>query len=140
MMVVGYAFLVRFVLGPVSYAAETPGGLFAPMLVLGAQSGLVLGTLFCRWFPYLAERPAAFAIVGMAAFFTAAVRAPVTGIILVTEMTGSFTLLLPMLLACFAAMTVPTLLGDPPIYDSLTQFAVKQRTAHRSNGKNYPSV
>jgi len=119
MMLVSGVFLVRFALGPLSYAAGTPGGLFAPMLVLGAQSGLVLGTLFCRWFPYLAERPAAFAIVGMAAFFTAVVRAPVTGIILVTEMTGSFTLLLPMLLACFAAMTVPTLLGDPPIYDSL---------------------
>jgi len=88
------------------------------ILIPGAQSGLVLGTLFCRWFPYLAERPAAFAVVGMAAFFTAVVRAPVTGIILVTEMTGCFTLLLPMLLACFAAMTVPTLLGDPP-YDSL---------------------
>jgi chloride channel protein, CIC family len=101
------------------------------MLVLGSQSGLVLGTLFCRWFPYLAERPAAFAIVGMAAFFTAVVRAPVTGIILVTEMTGSLTLLLPMLLACFAAMTVPALLGDPPIYDSLTRYAVQQRTVHQ---------
>jgi H+/Cl- antiporter ClcA len=105
------------------------GGLFAPMLVLGAQSGLVLGTLFCHWFPYLAERPAAFAVVGMAAFFTAVVRAPVTGIILVTEMTGCFTLLLPMLLACFAAMTVPTLLGDPPIYDSLRRPGVQQGKA-----------
>jgi chloride channel protein, CIC family len=57
------------------------------------------------------------------------VRAPVTGIILVTEMTGSFTLLLPMLLACFAAMIVPNLLGDPPIYDSLTRDAVRRRTA-----------
>jgi chloride channel protein, CIC family len=43
------------------------------MLVLGAQSGLVLGTLFCRWFPYLAERSPAFALVGMAAFFAAVV-------------------------------------------------------------------
>jgi CIC family chloride channel protein len=119
MLVVCGVFLVRFGLGPVSYAAGTPGGLFAPMLVIGSQSGLVLGTLFCRWFPYMAERPAAFAVVGMAAFFTAVVRAPVTGIILVTEMTGCFTLLLPMLLACFAAMTVPTMLGNPPIYDSL---------------------
>jgi CIC family chloride channel protein len=119
MMVVCGVFLVRFGLGPMSYAAGTPGGLFAPMLVLGAQSGLVLGTLFGRWFPCLAERPAAFAFVGMAAFFTAVVRAPITGIILVTEMTGSSTLLLPMMLACFAAMTVPNLLGDPPIYDSL---------------------
>jgi CIC family chloride channel protein len=120
MLVIGI-FLVRFALGPLSYAAGTPGGLFAPMLVLGAQVGHVQGTLFCRWFPYAAERPAAFAVVGMAAFFTAVVRAPVTGIILITEMTGSFTLLLPMLLACFAAMTVPTLLGDPPIYDSLSR-------------------
>ena len=137
-MTVCYVFLIRFGLGPVSYAAGTPGGLFAPMLVLGAQSGLGLGTLVCRWFPDLAQRPAAFAIVGMAAFFTAVVRAPVTGIILVTEMTGSFTLLLPMLLACFAAMTVPNLLSDPPIYDSLTRYAVRQRTAQQSNEKNYP--
>ena len=55
----------------------------------------------------------------MAAFFTAVVRAPVTGIILVTEMTASFTLLLPMLAACFTAMLLPTLLGNPPIYESL---------------------
>jgi len=47
------------------------------------------------------------------------VRAPVTGIILVIEMTGTFTQFLPMLGACFAAMLVPTLLRDPPIYDSL---------------------
>jgi chloride channel protein, CIC family len=65
MMVVCGVFLIRFGLGPVSYAAGTPGGLFTPLLVLGAQSGLVLGTLLCRWFPYLAERPAAFAVVGM---------------------------------------------------------------------------
>jgi CIC family chloride channel protein len=125
-IVMGSVFLIRFGLGPVSYAAGTPGGLFAPMLVLGAQSGLVLGTLFCRWFPSLAEQPTAFAVVGMAAFFTAVVRAPVTGIVLVTEMTGGFTLLLPMLLACFAAMAVPTLLRNPPIYDSLRVPGVQQ--------------
>jgi CIC family chloride channel protein len=55
----------------------------------------------------------------MAAFFTGVVRAPVTGIVLVIEMTASFTMLLPMLAACFTAMLVPTLLGNPPIYDSL---------------------
>jgi len=132
-MIVCGVFLVRFGLGPLSYAAGTPGGLFAPMLVLGSQSGLVVGTLFCRWFPYLPEHPAAFAVVGMAAFFTAVVRAPVTGIVLVTEMTGCFTLLLPMLLACFAAMTVPALLGNPPIYDSLRRPRRDQRQASEAN-------
>jgi CIC family chloride channel protein len=121
MVVVGCVFLVRFGLGPVSYAAGTPGGLFAPMLVLGAQSGLIVGTFFCHLFPALSERPIAFAVVGMAAFFTAVVRAPLTGIVLVTEMTGCFTLLLPMLLACFAAMAVPTLLRNAPIYESLRE-------------------
>jgi CIC family chloride channel protein len=51
----------------------------------------------------------------MAALFTGIVRAPLTGIVLVTEMTASVTMLLPMLGACFVAMLVPTLLRDPPI-------------------------
>ena len=112
-------FVLRFALGPVSYAAGTPGGLFAPMLVLGSQTGVLFGILCSSLFPGVATNPTELAVVGMAAFFTAVVRAPVTGIILVIEMTGTFTQFLPMLGACFAAMLVPTLLRDPPIYDSL---------------------
>jgi chloride channel protein, CIC family len=55
----------------------------------------------------------------MAAFFTSVVRAPVTGIILVIELTGGSILLLPMLAAVFASMTVATILKQPPIYNSL---------------------
>jgi chloride channel protein, CIC family len=117
--VVGFSFFIRFGLGVVSYAAGTPGGLFAPLLVLGAQSGVLYGAA-CRFvFPGLAIQPQAFALVGMAAFFTGVVRAPVTGIVLVAEMTGNVTMLLPMLGACFTAMLLPTLLRNPPIYDSL---------------------
>ncbi|HEV8003553.1 MAG TPA: H(+)/Cl(-) exchange transporter ClcA [Planctomycetaceae bacterium] len=116
---------LRFVLGPISYAARTPGGLFAPLLVLGTQSGLAFGMLCQHWAPDAAIDPKALAVVGMAAFFTAVVRAPLTGIILVTEMTGNFTLLLPMLAACFAAMLVPTLLGNAPIYDSLRESTLR---------------
>jgi chloride channel protein, CIC family len=113
------ALLVRFALAVVSYAARTPGGLFAPLLVLGSQSGLLFGTLCSYCFPGAGINPTTYAVVGMAALFTAVVRAPLTGIILATELTGSFTLLLPMLAACFAAMVVPTLLREPPIYESL---------------------
>ena len=116
-------FLLRFGLGAVSYAARTPGGLFAPMLVLGAQVGLLFGALCRLTFPGLDLPPEAFAVVAMAAFFTGVVRAPVTGIVLITEMTGSSTMLLPMLGACFVAMLVPTLLGNAPIYDSLREQA-----------------
>jgi chloride channel protein, CIC family len=112
-------FLFRFALGAVSYGAGTPGGLFAPMLVLGAQVGVLFGQPCAAWLPDLAPEPTALAVVGMSAFFTAVVRAPVTGIVLVLELTGAVTLLLPLLGASFAAMAAATLLGVPPIYDSL---------------------
>jgi CIC family chloride channel protein len=117
-------FLIRFVLGAVSYAAGTPGGLFAPMLVLGAQFGFLSGAVCRTLLPYLDVQPEGFAIVGMAAFFAGVVRAPITGIVLATEMTGNVSMLLPMLCACAVAMLVPTLLRDPPIYDSLRERAL----------------
>jgi CIC family chloride channel protein len=117
-------FLIRFALGSVSYAAGTPGGLFAPMLVLGAQFGFLSGGVCRTLLPYLDVQPEGFAIVGMAAFFAGVVRAPITGIVLATEMTGNVSMLLPMLCACAVAMLVPTLLGDPPIYESLRERAL----------------
>lgn len=121
-------FTLRFVLGATSYAAQTPGGLFAPILVLGAQLGMLFAGLSELGLPVAGLPKTAFAVVGMAALFTAVVRAPLTGIILITEMTGSFTLLLPMLSACAVAMLVPVLLGSPPIYDSLRQQQLRRDT------------
>jgi len=99
------------------------------MLVLGAQLGLCFGLLCQLAFPTMSIQPASFAVVGMAAFFTGVVRTPVTGIALVTEMTASFTMLLPMLGACFTAMLVPALLRDRPIYDSLRELTVRRERA-----------
>jgi chloride channel protein, CIC family len=120
------AFLIRFALGPLSYASATPGGLFAPLLVVGAQSGLLFGVACQFLFPDLGVPREAYALVGMAAFFTGVVRAPVTGIVLVTEMTANVSLLLPMLGAAFVAMLVPTLLRDAPIYDSLRELTLRK--------------
>ena len=119
--VLPFILLLRAALGAVSYAAGTPGGLFAPLLVVGAQLGLCFGLLCRTAFPDLDIAPQAFAVVGMAAFFAGVVRAPVTGITLVVEMTANVTMLLPMLGACFVAMLVPTLLGNAPIYDALRE-------------------
>ncbi|MET4206063.1 H(+)/Cl(-) exchange transporter ClcA [Bradyrhizobium sp. LA2.1] len=123
--ILGGAFLIRFGLGALSYAAGTPGGLFAPLLVLGAQSGLLFGAACRLAFPAISIQPEAFALVGMAALFTGVVRAPVTGIVLVAEMTGNVTMLLPMLGACFMAMLLPMLLGNAPIYDSLREHTLR---------------
>ncbi len=121
-------FLLRFGLGAVSYAAATPGGLFAPILVLGAQLGLLSGAICRVVFPSMGLDPTAFAVVGMAAFFTGVVQAPITGIALVIEMTASTPMLLPMISACFTAILVPNLLGSTPIYESLREriFASKR--------------
>jgi CIC family chloride channel protein len=117
------AFLLRFVSGPVSYAARTPGGRFTPLLTIGSQAGLLFGILWCRWFNPPGLQPREFALVGMAAFFGAVVRAPITGIILIVELTGSSNYFLAMLGATFASVTVATLLKDPPIYDSLRELS-----------------
>ena len=121
------AFLLRFALGAVSYAAATPGGLFAPLLVLGAQLGMLFGASCRLAFPELDIDPEQFAVVGMAAFFAGVVQAPVTGIVLVTEMTGGFTMFLPMLGACFSSMLVPNLLHSAPIYESLRERMVRHQ-------------
>jgi len=76
-------------------------------------------------FPELDIAPQGFAVVGMAAFFAGVVRAPLTGITLVVEMTANVTMLLPMLGACFVAMLVPALLRNPPIYDSLREQTLR---------------
>jgi chloride channel protein, CIC family len=122
-------FLIRFGLGAVSYAAATPGGLFAPLLVLGAQLGLFFGFL-CRFIlPGFDVQPEAFAIVGMAALFSGVVRAPLTGIVLVTEMTGNVTMLLPMLGACFAACWCPPFSRPADLWFAPEAY-------HRSNSGN----
>ena len=75
-------FLARFLLGPWSYAAGAPGGIFAPLLVLGASSGALFAGVLNHSMPSLELSPVACAVVGMAALFSASVRAPLTGIVL----------------------------------------------------------
>jgi CIC family chloride channel protein len=114
-------FLVRFGLTMACYGCGAPGGIFAPLLVLGALIGLMVGKCTLFLFPHVDIQPGAFAVVGMAAYFTAIVRAPLTGIVLIIEMTQSYALMLPLLIACFCAYTVPEIVKDMPIYEALLQ-------------------
>jgi CIC family chloride channel protein len=112
---------VRWILGPVSYAAGAPGGLFAPLLVVGAAAGAILAEAANALVPALDLSPLAFAVVGMSTFFSAVVRAPLTGVILIVEMTATTSLLVPMLIAAAAAVVTATLMRGPPVYDSLRE-------------------
>jgi CIC family chloride channel protein len=111
--------LLRFALTMGSYGTGAPGGIFAPLLVLGALTGVGLGQLTAIWFP--GAVPGAFAAIGMAACFTGIVRAPLTGIVLIVEMTSSYSLMLPLLVACFCAYAAAEVMGDLPVYEALLQ-------------------
>ena len=125
-------FAIRFLLTTTSYGTGAPGGIFAPLLVLGALIGLAIGQIANSIAPEVVPIPAVFAVVGMAAYFTAIVRAPITGIMLIVEMTGNYSQMLPLLVSCFCAYAVTEFLNDLPIYEALLE-----RDLTRS-GVNFP--
>lgn len=114
-------FLFRFALVIASYGTGAPGGIFAPLLGLGALIGLGTGRLLAEAMPGLVRQPEVFAVVGMAAYFTAIVRAPLTGIVLILEMTGDYEQMLPLMVSCFTAYAIAELARNLPIYESLLQ-------------------
>jgi CIC family chloride channel protein len=112
-------FVVRMLLGIICYGTGVPGGIFAPMIILGITFGMVFGTVMQEFLPGLNMRPEIFALVGMGSFFSAAVRAPLTGVLLVAEMTSNYELMLPLVLAASSAAVLTSFLGNKPIYASL---------------------
>jgi CIC family chloride channel protein len=112
-------FILRFLMTTSSYGTGAPGGIFAPLLVLGSLLGLAMGQIAHAIAPEMVPIPAVFAVVGMAAYFTAIVRAPLTGIMLIIEMTGNYSQMLPLLVSCFCAYAVAEGLKDLPIYEAL---------------------
>ena len=122
---VGALLVARFVAGPLSYSAPVVGGLFAPMLAVGALWGvLFVGVLGLVWPGDIAALAVPMAVVGMGAFFGATVRAPITGMVLVLEMTASTAVIVPLLAATASAVLAAYLVGSPPIYDSLRQRSI----------------
>lgn len=119
----------KFGMTVLSYASGAPGGIFAPMLVLGALVGLVTQRLCALAWPALADKGPAFAVLGMASFFASSVRAPLTGIVLILEMTGDYEQLFALSVACLAAYLVAERLRDRPIYDALLERDLA-RTGH----------
>lgn len=113
--------VLRFALTMVSYGSGAAGGIFSPLLLFGALLGVSTASLLQPWLPLAIpeQQQVGAAIVGMGACFTAIVRTPLTGIVIILEMTDGFHLLLPLMVACLIAYTVAEALGDKPIYEAL---------------------
>jgi CIC family chloride channel protein len=124
-------FVVKMVLTVLSYGSGAPGGIFAPMLILGAVLGAIFAKVVTAVSHAHADQGQVLAVLGMVAFFTGSVRAPLTGIVLISEMTGGYELLFPICIACLAAYLIAEALRNPPIYDALLE-AQLVRTGHGS--------
>ncbi|QSX34677.1 H(+)/Cl(-) exchange transporter ClcA [Shewanella avicenniae] len=114
-------FLVRIVATLGCFSSGAPGGVFAPMLALGTLLGLAYGTVAAGLFPSLVAEPGVYAVAGMGALFAATVRAPVTGIILVVEMTDNYQLIMPLLMTTLGATFIAQAFGGSPLYSALLQ-------------------
>ncbi|MDC0535609.1 H(+)/Cl(-) exchange transporter ClcA [Francisellaceae bacterium] len=116
--------VIRMFTTCVSYGTGIPGGIFAPLLAIGTTFGMLFGLVCNFLMPELIPSPQVFAVAGMAALFTAAVGAPLTGIVLVVEMTMNFQLILPLILTCFSATIAAICMGAMPIYSTLLERAL----------------
>lgn len=111
--------LVRFAMTLASYGSGTAGGIFIPLFVLGSLGGLSLGLVGHALDPGLFPHPEIFAVIGMGALFTGIVRAPLTGLVLMVELTGVYDFMLPLLVGCISAYGVAEALGSTPVYEAL---------------------
>ena len=111
--------VMKYVFSMFSFSSGAPGGIFLPILVLGAYIGAVFGSVFVPALGLEHDLIYRFIVISMAGFFAATVRSPITGIVLLAEMSGSTESLVAMVIVSLIAYVVPTLLGNEPIYESL---------------------
>ncbi|WP_438478028.1 ClC family H(+)/Cl(-) exchange transporter [Streptococcus pluranimalium] len=114
-------FIIRFVYCMISYGSGVPGGIFLPILSLGALSGAAFGALAIQLDLIDSSMFSIFVIAGMSAYFGAVSKAPLTAIVLVCEMVGNLSQLMPLAFVTLISYTVMDLLKGAPIYEAMLE-------------------
>jgi CIC family chloride channel protein len=104
-----------------SFVSGTPGGMFAPTLFIGAMLGAFVAGLEHVFFPHLAISTGTYALVGMGVLFAGFLRAPMTSVFMVLEVSGNYTIILPVIVANTFAYVISRALQPIPIFDLLTR-------------------
>jgi chloride channel protein, CIC family len=112
--------LLKIVATTVSFASGTPGGMFAPTLFIGAMLGAAIGTCEKVFFPHFAISVGSYALVGMGVLFAAFLRVPLTSVFMVLEVSGNYSIVLPVILANTIAYLVSRSLQPSPIFETFT--------------------
>jgi chloride channel protein, CIC family len=102
-----------------SYSSGNAGGIFGPTLFLGAMSGGVIGTLIHQFAPFPTAGSGAYALVGMGALFAGVIRAPMTSVFMVFEITQDYQILVPLMVANLLSYLVAKRFQPTPVYHAL---------------------
>ncbi|MEP7119408.1 MAG: chloride channel protein [Byssovorax sp.] len=113
--------LMKVVATVFSYSSGGAGGIFAPALFIGGMLGGALGALDHVLLGHLGEPVGAFALVGMGAVFAGIIRAPMTSVLIIIEMTGSYSLILPLMIANMTSYILARRFRPLPIYEALLE-------------------
>ena len=103
----------------VSYATGNAGGIFGPALLLGAMLGGSIGTVAHHYLPQYTAQPGAYALVGMGALFAGIVRAPMTSVLMIFEMTRDYSVIVPLMIANMTSLFIASHFQKEPIYEAL---------------------
>ncbi|AQS11053.1 H(+)/Cl(-) exchange transporter ClcA [Clostridium saccharobutylicum] len=113
--------IVKFLFTMASFGSGAPGGIFLPLLTVGALIGNLYGLILVNFVHFDNMYITNFIILGMAGYFASVVKSPITGTILITEMTGSFNHLLSLAVVSIVSYIVADILGSKPVYESLLE-------------------
>jgi CIC family chloride channel protein len=112
--------LLKIVATTISFSSGTPGGMFAPTLFIGAMLGASIGTFEKIFFPAFPISVGSYALVGMGVLFAAFLRVPLTSVFMVLEVSGNYSIVLPVILANTIAYLVSRSLQPYPIFETFT--------------------
>ncbi|GAB4313522.1 ClC family H(+)/Cl(-) exchange transporter [Pseudothermotoga elfii] len=121
--------VLKFYFTMISYGSKAPGGIFLPMLAIGALIGSAYYHLINVFWNFNDSYLTNFAVLGMASYFASVVRAPITGIALVTELVGSFNHLLSLSVVSISAYIISSLFKVSSVYDMLFERLPLSKTA-----------
>ena len=119
--------LTKLLFTSLCYGSGSPGGIFLPLLMLGAIIGKSYELLLVDFFGYPHIYGSFFIALGMTAFFSGVTKAPITGCVLIMEMTASLNHLIPLIIVALTSYAVATYLGGTPVYDELLERMLSER-------------
>jgi len=131
--------VLKLVATAVSYASGNAGGIFGPSLFLGAMLGGAVGSVAQHFFPSHVASPGAYALVGMGAAFAGIVRAPMTSVVMIFEITRDYAVIVPLMISNLVSYFIASRLQKEPIYEVLAEqdgihlpkFASREQTRRR---------